>query len=484
MHVVFDKARAGIQLMKIALLEPLCGLNDLGVHVRHSVLEPLGIEYLSATAKSEGNEVRVFRQRSVSSEEVLEEILRFDTDVLGVSVMAYNFEHALALARSVKTRRSAIRTVFGGYHASACPEIVKDENIDFVVIGEGEKTFVELLGVINSNGDFGKVNGIAYWNAKLQVNEPRARISNLDELPFPSRDRETLRECKIGGLSYPPPSAQRGVCQVVSSRGCNHSCGFCSSPQVWGKQVRWRNARSVREEIEYVHKEFATNTIFFADLTFNLNKRKTQELCEELQKSEAEIHWYAMCRTDNLDKELLVSMKSAGCAKIAYGIDSVCNETLSKIKPGQNLSIRGIRSALQLTSDAGIIVRAYVIIGFPWEDKESLRETAQVLRALPIDDLRISFLAPFPGTPLYEEFRNENLLATEEFNRYTSDEPVVRTRNLTAEQLCEVRETIFREFYRSKAYEMRMKDKVKAFPHLKQSYDEFFDFLHARAVLT
>lgn len=467
--------------LRVLLVEIVSNLKYLGKFLRHSVLDPMGIEYIGTFLEQNGYSVSI-RQISDASEGEIKR-LENKTDIIGLSVLTPTYHTALDLAKKFKKNIPRIMTILGGYHPSSCPEIVEDENIDFVVIGEGERTFVELLDTLSSNGDITKVKGIAYWDGGLRINEPRERIENLDELPFPLRDKEILKECKIGGLSYPPPSQQESVCQITYSRGCPYNCIFCNSPQLWGKQVRWRSAKNLVNEIEYLQREFGTNMVFFTDLTFDLNKTKVYELCAEIKNRGIDINWFPMCRVDHIDKDLLIAMKDVGCTKISYGIDAVCNATLSKIKPRQNVNFNKIKLALELTSNVGIIVRAYVMIGYPWEDKKSLQETKKILKTLPVDDLRISFLTPFPGTLLYEEFKREGLLLTEDFSRYTSEEPIIKVKNLAPQELIDAREKIFKEFYQSKEYEMRKRNKINKFPHLKHSYDEFFDFLHHHSIL-
>lgn len=472
-------------MKRVILIEPLKNFWEPRKFIRYSSLEPIGIEYVGAVVRRAGYEVMILQQRENSIEELLKRILIYTPEIVGFSVMTYNFDFALDLARRIKLYNSKIYTVFGGYHPSACPEIVADKNIDFVVIGEGERTFVELLDTLNSDGDIIKVRGIAYWDAGLQINEPRERIENLDELPFPLRDKEILKDCKIKGLSYPAPSKQKSVCQITYSRGCPYNCIFCNSSQIWGRQVLWRSPKNLVDEIEHLQREFGTNMFFFTDLTFDLNKMKIYELCTDIRTRRIEINWFAMCRIDHMDNNLLIAMKEAGCSKISYGIDSFNIKTLATIKHSQNVDLAKMKSTIKLTSDLGFIVRIYMIIGYPhiWEDKEHLCEIKEILKTLPIDDLRISFLTPFPGTPLYEEFKREDLLLTEDLSKYSSDEPIVKVKGLPPKELIEERKRIFKEFYNSKEYEMRKKDKLRRFPHLKQSYEEFSEFLYSKKVL-
>lgn len=470
--------------MRVSLLTPGDGLPKLGTYLRHSALEPLGLEYLSGIAKAKGHDVRIHDSANISSDQLVAEVIKFRPNVLGFSAMSFNFSLAHAFARRIKEHIPAAKTVFGGYHPSARPEIVRHEDIDFAVMGEGEKTFVELLDALNFGIDVARVGGIAYWRRGLQINCPRERIGDLDELPFPSRSLDTLEGCKVGGLSYPPPNEQRCVCQISYSRGCAYGCLFCNSAGLWRRQVVWRSARNVVDEIEYLQWKFRTNMLFFTDLTFDLNVAKAYELCREIKRRRIQVNWFAMCRPDHFDRNLMFEMREAGCTKISYGVDALDSRTLSLIKQGQNVSYSKIKCCLEVAGDVGFIVKAYVIIGYPWETKESVRTTGRMLKGLAIDELRISFLTPFPGTPIHEQFKCNGLLITEDFERYTSDEPIIKVKDLTSEELLQERERIFRQFYGSTEYMIRAETKIRKFPHLKESYDEFYEFLHASRVLS
>jgi len=462
--------------MKILLLDLSSFFSKPGLFLRHSIFEPLGIEYLASRARQKYKDVRVLYPSSYR--EITKNIHEFSPNIVGFSVMTHNFSATLSIAKEIKRYDPKIITIFGGYHPSACPEIVKNKRIDFVVIGEGEKTFIELIEAIDKKGDLSKVRGISYLdNDVLVVTEARQRINDLDLYPFPQRNKSILKECKIFGLSYPPPSEQKSVCQFVYSRGCMFNCKFCNSYQVWGNKVIWRSPKNVVDEIAYVQREYGTNMLFFADLTFNHNKKRVLALCREIIDQRIKINWYAMCRHDEIDEEILAEMSKAGCTKISFGIDSLNLDTISKIKPSQNKSIDKIKFVLEQTNTFGIIIKAYLMIGFPWENSESVNYTGRILKDLMIDELRISFVTPFPGTALLEDLEKKDIILNKDYGRYTTDEPIIKVNGLSKSELITARERIFKSFYFSKEYETRKKAKLLKFPHLKKSYDEFYDFL-------
>lgn len=471
-------------LRKISLIELNAGLWKPGTFLRHSSIEPLAIEYIGAIAKEEGYEVKIIQQQQKSEQDVFQEIIAFKPKLTAFSVMTYNYPASLSLAKKIKQHNFEILTIFGGYHPSYSPEIVKEDAIDFVIVAEGEETFREFLKTLNEKrADFTKIRSLAFYDRKPHINEPRERINDLDSLPNPIRDINIIKECRISGLNYPSLTKQKCVTQVLYSRGCPHNCTFCCSPFLYGSKVYFRNPERVVDEMQEIKEKFGTNYFYFADLSFNLNKRRVIELCDEIRNRKLDTNWFCMCRIDNIDEELLKNMKEAGCSRIGFGIDALNEKTLDKVKPGQKLTMEKTQKALELTNDMGIIVRTFIIIGYPWETKEDLENAKEILKTLAIDEIRIGLLTPLPGSVIYEEFKKQNLILTEDLSRYTTDEYIIKHPDFSPEEMTEFREKIFREFYQNKEYENRKKDKLKKHPYLKQSYDEFYKFLTERGVL-
>lgn len=470
-------------MSRVLLVDPNYGVWKAGAICRHSQFEPLGLEYLAAQAKRAGHCVDVIQQRELPEEELLQDVLTFRPDIVGFSTMTCTFDAAKRISNKLKACSPRTVTVFGGYHATAIPEICLDESIDYVIQGEADESFLELIKTLECEGDVSKVKGVAFAKNGVMSKSTHERISDPNKLAFPLRKKEALQECRIESLSWPLPSEQRCVAQVLFSRGCPFNCTFCCSPSLWGSNVKFRSPENLIDELRQLKNEFGTNYVFFADLTFNVNRRKSLDLCAALIKSKLGMNWYAMCRPDNVDQELISCIEIAGCTKIAYGIDGLTDTTLKRIKPQQNLTMDAIRRTLSITQVSRIITRAFIIIGYPWETRDDLINAKTFVKSLPVDDLRIAVLTPLPGSALYEEFKSKGLLLHENFARYTSEECVTTLEGISPDELCRIREEMFREFYESREYTERMKEKVRRYPFLKQSYEEFFDLLYSKGAL-
>ena len=140
---------------------------------------------------------------------LIEEILSYNPDVVGFTALTYNFNYSKQIARKIKEKsKKDVITIFGGYHISALPEEVKDDAIDFGVIGEGEITALELINTINKNLDLKNVTGICYFDKRKKqviITRPRERIKNLDELPWPKREAKFIEGAHTTQIGYPTP---------------------------------------------------------------------------------------------------------------------------------------------------------------------------------------------------------------------------------------------------------------------------------------
>ncbi len=471
-------------MRNITLVEANAGLWKPGIFTRHSSFEPLGLEYIGAVLQEEGYNVNLLQQKNKLADKFLQEILDTKPDLVGFSTMTYNFPLSKSLANVIKETDSNIYTVFGGVHISSHLKSIDDKAIDFGIIGEGEHTFRDLVKALDNGQNPKKVKGIAYWDNGVKFTGPKERIENLDELPFPLRTRENLETATINSIMYPSRSEQKAVASIAYSRGCPYGCSYCASKNIWGKTVKWRSAKDVVKEIKELQKKFGTNTLFFTDLTFNVNPKKVYEICDELKHQKIDINWYAMLRIADpdgrplADKKFLKAMKDSGCSKVSYGIETVIPEIQKDYnKP---LSLEGIREILEVGDSIGLINKGYFIIGDPRiESKETVEKTKKIISGLPLDDIRISFLTPFPGTDLYEQYKSENRITTDDFARYSSDELILRLDKINKNDLEEAQRDIFTSFILNKNYENRRKSKIKRFPHLKKSYDEYFKFLES-----
>ncbi len=472
-------------LTKVALLEPSSGIRGCHTYAGHNEFEPIGLEYIAAVLIKAGYRVRVFRQGSLSTEGIVDAIANYAPSILGFSVMTHAANSALAIAAEAKTRIAGLRVVAGGYHPSGDPEFVLNSSIDFSVIGEGETTFLELIKCLEEGTSPADVKGICYRRDGQAVRtEPRLRTTDLDSLPRPLRSEDSLSPARMYGLMLPPTSKQHNVAILMSSRGCPNSCSFCCSRSVWGRKVIFRRPESVAEELRQVIADFNTNAFFLSDLTFNCSKKHVLALCKTLKKLGDVPPWYAMCTISDLTEDTIEAMRGAGCRKIGFGVESLSDSTLKRIRKKTSAIRDHTNHVLEACDRNGILTKAYLMVGYPWETTDSLAEFSENLLELAADEIRISYFTPFPGCTAFDECRDN--LVTHDWSKYNAVRDIVlrNTNGVTTEMLQDIRVSSFRRFYNNSAYHDRVEHKVRCHLELKEPFEEFFAFLAAGDVLT
>lgn len=435
------------------------------------IREPIGLEYVASTLKNEGYNTEILMQTEPYNQ-FLKKIVSCDPDVVGFSCMTYNINTGLSIARKLKEKNHKIVTIFGGEHPSVDFSIAKKNEVDFIVYKEGENTIKELLSqIFTGKPKVEEIRGIIYYDgSQIKINPPGERIKDLDKLPFPLRKKEIIEKCVDHGIAYPAPSEQRGHIMVSYSRGCPFNCSFCSSPYMWDRKLTYRTPSNVLDEIESCIEEFGTNYVFFADFTFNANKKKVHELCKEIKKRRSDLNWACQARADLADEEFIKDIAEAGCRRISFGVESLDDYSLKKLNKKENFE--QVINAFELANHYGILTRASYILGFPWQTRKDMEEIKKRIKIIPTDELRMTFYTLFPGTRDWENYKE--LLLADDWSLFDNDHVTVRTKdNMQVEEIENYRKEILKSFFQSEEYEKRMKQKIKMYPKYQKSYNEY-----------
>jgi len=455
---------------------------------RTNIPEPLSLEYFQSMLEQIDVKSSIYYGK-INEEELFHELLSDSVIAVGFSVYTYQYPYSLELSKKIKSvfkkqNKKEPVIIFGGYHPSALPEIViQEESIDIVVKGEGEFALLDIIKRLTKKESVSDVNGIWYKdnNGTPVKTNNRERNKYIDEIPFPKRDLKFLSNSNLYQIVYPPISQQKRVAQVLYSRGCPFSCVYCTSKNMWGNEVIWRKPEKVFDEIEYLYNEYGTNLLFFPDLTFNLDKKKVFDICNEFVKRNLPVHWSAFFRLDRLDSEMLCAIKEAKCTKIHLGIetDSINADNL---KGDYNIHNDDYYNILNTADDIGLMIRGYFIIGFQNDTIEKIRNYNNFLRTIPIDEIIVSFITPFPGTKIWDEYNQNNLPTDCDFSEFTVDTPVINHPTLSKQQLLDLRLEVVQNFYLDTSYQNRILGKIAKYPHLQDSYFEYFKFLEDSGV--
>ncbi|OHW61983.1 radical SAM superfamily protein [Andreesenia angusta] len=366
---------------------------------------PQGLAYLAKACLNAGHDVEIYQQDiyHYPDSHLTEKLDRDQYDIVIVSVIGgyYQYRKLISLSEAINksVNRENFKYLIGGHGPAADPEyFLRKTSADFVGIGEGEITIVELLNTIQKGLDFRAVDGIAFMkNGNYIKTNPRELVKNIDEIDYPAWDLFNIDHYSL--LRMPGIENKERSFPVLSGRGCTFECNFCYRMD---KGFRPRSAKSIIDEINILKERYAISYIIFSDELLMSSKERTRELCEAFIEHNVEVKWECNGRLNYADEEILRLMKKAGCVFINYGIESLDNDTLKVMNKALTKEVitRGIENTLKV----GISPGFNIIYGNINEPLEAIDEAVEFL--FKYDDhaqLRtIRPVTPYPGTPLFE----------------------------------------------------------------------------------
>jgi len=428
----------------IKSVEPKSLAVPLGLAYLGAVLEDrYDVKILDAMAEGYENETLLADgtlRYGLSYEKIAARIREFCPDVVGVSCLfSVQFPNAIEVCRNIKKIDKEIITIVGGSHPSALPEeVLKEKEIDFVVIGEGERSLDEILTAINTGADFAKIDGIAYRaGADIVVNQKTQYITDLDALPFPARHLLPMSTYFEVNRPHGSTSLKTPNTVMISSRGCPGKCVFCSIHTVWGKTYRARSAENVLKEIEHLIRTYGIKEIQFGDDNLILNKERARKIFQGMITKKMHLSWNAVGGVAlwRLDEELMKLMKESGCYRLSLPVESGDQYVLDAIirKP---VDLGSVRSVIALAKKYHIKTDALFVIGLPGETRKMLQNTFNYARHLPVDNINFFFATPFPGTDLLKICQEKGYLRPDfDYRHLRAGEVNIVTPEFTRQEL-------------------------------------------------
>lgn len=403
------------QINKVLLLSPpvLASKDRMDINP----YPPLGLGYIAATLKQMDIEVKIVdcfmegRNTKVEWDEdnymvglglpdIEHHIRKFQPDMVGITQM-FSRQTAIVdgIFQMIKTHpfheiRNVI-TVIGGAHPSVLPEYcARNPKINFVIMGEGEKAFTDLVKTYNVEGI--NVNTTSYIGA--------VSIQDLDSIPFP--DWEVMNLPKyFGSKASHGYRKKKRFCPVITSRGCPIGCTFCTAHCVWGKKYRKRSVENVLLELAALRNQYDIQEIMFEDDNLTLDKKRAKELFSHMRGMNLVWDTPNGISPWTLDEEMLDLMKASGCYRVNMAVESASPEMLVQMHKPLNIPYtkKMIRYAQSINLDVGI----FLVIGMPHETELQRQNSYDFCKEMGVYFPHISIATPYPGSDLYRQLYSE-----------------------------------------------------------------------------
>jgi radical SAM superfamily enzyme YgiQ (UPF0313 family) len=425
---------------------------------------PLGLAYVAAALEKKGFQVEILDNYLLEKpiSDIKLEIKRLRPEIVGIACGSATYSRCVETAKAVKETLPSCKVVVGGPHPSFMPDsMLQHPEIDYIVMGEGERAIVELATFIskgNGNPATAKIPGVGYSHEGEFVKEPPRFISDLDEVPFPARHLlpMSLYERKIEFLNAEP------VDTVNVIRGCPYNCAFCETKRLWGQRCRSFSPNRVVEEINHLITNYGTKGIYFVGDNFTVRKKETAEICELIKKNNLDIEWVCDTRVDLISRDILRKMKEAGCKTIWFGVESGSPAILSRINKG--VTLEQITHAFQICREEGIQTACSFMLGIPGETADDMEASFKFARKLNPDWCRFNIFIAVPGSSLYEEIMQKGL-----YDRVDDFAVYVKTKDFDYESLLKIQRRFHLNFEKSPKRIIRKIRKEGLIPVLKKS---------------
>jgi len=454
--------------MNILLINPpaeneIIGNNPSIIEEERGYNPPLGLLYIAAyLEKHTQHKVEILdtQVEEIAYNRLKDIIAKKNPDLVGITAMTFTLLDVIKTAQIVKSIDRDIKVVLGGPHIHIYPnETIEIPDVDYLVLGEGETTFTELVKNITDIDKLKGIKGLVFKDNGITVNTGiKPFIDNLDELPFPARHLTPYRK-------YSSLLAKRSpITTMFTSRGCPYRCTFCDRPHL-GKAFRARSAKNVVDEMaECVNMGIYEFLIY--DDTFTIHKQRVVDICDEIITRNLNIGWDIRARVDSVNEEMLQKLQKAGCERIHYGVEAGTEKILKVLNKG--ITLEQAKRAFEMTKKAGISTLAYFMIGSPTETREDVLQTIEFAKKLPADFVHITILTPFPATSIYREGLAKRVLKRDFWQEFAANprknfQPAYWEEILSREELLELLTHAYKSFYTRPTYIIKELMRVRSF---------------------
>jgi len=355
---------------------------------------PMATACLGATLLRDGHEVRVLINvpTLLFLNRFINELRTFKPDIVAFTCLSTNrlsIYEALRFLQTLKEDKPIV--VLGGIHATYLSKQLLDAfpAVDYILSGECDLTFPQLLKAVKQQELIDSITGIAYRNnGEVYVSLDSAFVKDLDLLPWPAHNlfEGVIKKC--------------GIANILATRGCPRSCFFCCQLPNWSHNQRYRHPQSIADEMEYLHRKYNLQFLRFADESFTTNRKWIIELCKCIKKKNLNLPWFSRTMISSLDEEICGYLQEANCSSLVVGVETGNYEISKAIdKPLTQEQVVNISRCMVRHNIKPIVS---FTIGNPGESLKSILDTLNVIRKMKIWRIKVYTTSIAVGSRLWK----------------------------------------------------------------------------------
>jgi anaerobic magnesium-protoporphyrin IX monomethyl ester cyclase len=317
--------------------------------------------------------------------------------------------------------------------------IANESAVDLIVRGEGEQTLLEIAQNLDDKTKIEQIQGITYRENNDVIRTPnRPFIQNLDSLPRPAYHLFELDRYRLFGKRLLP---------IVTSRGCPFQCNFCVASRMFGREYRMRSAENVLDELEWLKNTHKAQAFTFYDDTLTFDKERLFKILAGMRSRGIKLPWDCQTRVDQVTPQILSEMKASGCEQVFFGVESGCQKILNAIS--KKTRVEQNEKAIKMAKEKGLFVTISLMIGYPGETPETLKETIAFVNKAKPDDVYVCVATPFPGTELENVVKKNDWKISANWDNFDTMTPTFENPelSLTTEEIKMFREQFYDSIY-------------------------------------
>lgn len=360
---------------------------------------PLGLLYISAYLEMYAMDNEVFDSTFSTLDQFKEYLNLNKPDVLALYTNLMTKINVIQMMKLAKKITPGVKIILGGPDVTYNTADYLRSGADYIVIGEGEETMLELVRFIKGDfNDQNSIDGIAYLDADGHEikTKPRQKLKDINSLPLPNRNAIDLQLYLNAWKDFHGESALN----VSTQRGCPYTCKWCSTA-VYGQSYRRRNPAKVVEELKEIQSNYNPDTIWFVDDVFTISHKWLNQFADELERNDVKIKFECISRADRMNADVIKTLKRAGCFRVWIGAESGSQKIIDAMD--RRVSVGQVRDMIRESKKSGIETGTFIMLGYPGETESDILETIHHLKDSNPDYFTITIAYPIKGTALYDE---------------------------------------------------------------------------------